>query len=104
MAFYVVGFEHPDAQGWQAQLGAHLSWLRLRVADGSVRASGPCVGAADRAAKLIMVAPDRPALDRIVATDPFAVHGLIANMTVEEWDPIFGAWAAESTMPTIGAG
>ena len=104
MAFYIVRFEHPDAQGWQQQLGAYLGWLRDRVADGTVRASGPLVGAPDRAATLIMAAPDRAALDAIIATDPFAIHGLIENMTVTQWDPIFGAWAAESTMPTLGGG
>ena len=99
MPFYVVRFEHPDGDGWRRELGAHIAWLRERVADGSVRASGPLPGAADRAAMLVMVAPDRTALDAIIATDPFAIHGLIQNMTVAQWDPIFGVWAAESSMP-----
>lgn len=104
MPFYVVRFEHPDAAGWRQQLGAHLAWLRERVADGTVRASGPLVDAPDRAAMLVMAAEDPAALEAIIATDPFAVHGLIENMTVTQWDPIFGAWAAESTMPGLGSG
>ena len=59
MPFYIVRFEHPDAAGWQREVGAHVAWLRERVADGSVRASGPLTGAADRAAMLVMVAADR---------------------------------------------
>ena len=104
MTFYVVRFEHPDEQGWRAQLAAHLAWLRERVADGSVRASGPLVGAADRAALLVMAAADQAALEAVIATDPFAVHGLIENMTIAAWDPLFGAWASQSTMPTLGSG
>ena len=102
MPFYIVRFEHPDAAGWQREVGAHVAWLRERVADGSVRASGPLTGAVDRAAMLVMVAADRKALDAIIATDPFAIHGLIENMTASEWDPIFGAWGAESSMPGLG--
>ena len=104
MSFFIVRFEHPDAQGWQEQLAAHLDWLREHVTDGSVRASGPLVGAPDRAALLIMAAPDRATLDAIIATDPFAVHGLIENMTVAEWDPLFGVWAKESSMPGLNVG
>lgn len=52
---------------------------------------------------LVMTAPDRAALEAVIATDPFAVHGLIENMTVAEWDPIFGAWGSESSMPGLGA-
>ena len=101
MPFFIVRFEHPDEAGWQQQLGAHIAWLRERVADGSVRASGPLVDAPDRAAMLVMSAANQIALEAIIATDPFAVHGLIENMTVTQWDPIFGAWGAESSMPTI---
>lgn len=41
-----------------------------------------------------MAAPDRGTLDAIIATDPFAVHGLADAMKVTERDPIFGAFAA----------
>lgn len=39
---------------------------------------------------LIIEAPDRSALDTIIASDPFAIAGLIEDMTVTEWEPIFG--------------
>ncbi len=104
MTFWVVRFEHPNGEGWQRELGAHIAWLRDRVADGGVRASGPLKDAPDRAAMLVMHADDRAALDAIIATDPFAIHGLIENMKVTQWDPIFGSWSAESTMPRLGGG
>ncbi|BCW87354.1 hypothetical protein sos41_04830 [Alphaproteobacteria bacterium SO-S41] len=46
-----------------------------------------------------MAAPDRPALETLIARDPFAIHGLIADMTITEWDPIFGVFNTESSMP-----
>ena len=42
---------------------------------------------------LIIDTPDRSALDAIIASDPFAVEGSIEDMTITEWDPIFGALA-----------
>ena len=50
----------------------------------------------------VMAAPDRAALDAIIATDPFAVPGLIAGMTVMAWDSLFGVWGGESSMPGLG--
>lgn len=99
MPLYVVRFHHPDADGWQQQLTAHIAFLQQLLRDGSLKASGPLVGAADKAALLLIEAPDRPALDAIIARDPFAEHGLIADMIVEEWDPLFSAFNALSSMP-----
>ena len=48
---------------------------------------------------LIIGAPDRTSLDQLIATDPFAEHSLIANMTINQWDPIFGAFNDRSSMP-----
>lgn len=77
----------------------HVGWLQDRLADGSLIASGPFTGDATRAALLIMSAADQGALMRLIESDPFSMAGLIANMTVREWDPIFGAFNAQSTMP-----
>ncbi len=42
---------------------------------------------------LIINVEDRVALDAMIATDPFHVEGLIEDMTVTTWDPMFGALA-----------
>lgn len=60
---------------------------------GHIKASGPLVGTDVRSAALIIEANDRSHLDAILASDPFAIHGLVEAMTVMEWDPIFGAFA-----------
>ena len=96
---YVVTYDHPDDTGWQAHVLPHIAWLQGRLRDGALVASGPFDGNEPRSAMLVMSAPDRSALEAIVATDPFAVHGLIENMTVRAWDPIFGAFNAASSRP-----
>ena len=97
MPLYVVTYTHPDATGWAAHLAAHVGYLQDLLAAGTLRASGPFTGAPDRRAMLILHAADRPALDALVDADPFAEHGLIADLTVAEWDPIFGAFNADSS-------
>lgn len=98
MTLYVVTYEHPDEEGWRAHLMPHIGWLQDRLADGTLLASGPLPDAGAKAALLIIAADDRAALDLLIATDPFAVEGLIANMSVRAWDPIFGAFNARSSM------
>ena len=99
MPIYVVTYEHPDDAGWAVHVMPHVAWLQDRVADGSLLASGPYEGTAVKSAMLLLKAADRAALDALIATDPFAKEGLIANMTVQAWDPIFGAFNAQSSMP-----
>ena len=99
MPLYVVTYEHPDEAGWREHVTPHVGWLQDRLADGSLLASGPFSGDATRTALPILTAPDREAVEALIATDPFAVHGLIADMTVREWDPIFGAFNARSSRP-----
>ena len=99
MSLWIVTFTHPDAVGWQRQLMPHIDYLRRLIDNNVLRASGPMPGEADKKAMLIIAAPDRAALDAIIAADPFAEHGLIGELTVTEWDPIFGVFNAESSMP-----
>ncbi len=99
MPLYVVTYDHPDADGWAVHLLPHVGWLKDRLADGSLLASGPFVAASERTAMLIIAVADRSALDLLIATDPFAIEGLIANLVVREWDPIFGAFNERSSRP-----
>lgn len=99
MPLFAVTYEHPDEEGWKRHVIPHVGWLQDRLKDGTLLASGPFSGTPVRSALLIMSAPDRAALDGLIASDPFAEHGLIENMSVSEWDPIFGAFNEQSTMP-----
>ena len=99
MPLYAVTYAHPDEAGWRTHVMAHVAYLQDLLREGALRASGPFTGTPVKSALLIISAPDRQALDALIARDPFAIHGLIADMTITEWDPIFGAFNAESSMP-----
>lgn len=99
MPLFVVTYEHPNEAGWKEHMMPHILWLQAQLKAGSLIASGPFSDRTVRPAMLILSAPDRPTLDALIATDPFAEQGLIDNMTVNEWDPIFGVFNAQSSMP-----
>jgi uncharacterized protein YciI len=99
MRVFIVTYEHPDNEGWQQHLMPHLTWLQDRLQDGSLIASGPFSEADVKSALLIMSAPDQATLESIIATDPFAIEGLIANIPIRLWDPIFGVFNDRSSMP-----
>lgn len=102
MSFFIVTMSHPDGDGWGRHVRAHVRYLEALVADGTLRASGPLRGTPLRTGFLIMLAKDRSDVEAIIAKDPFAVEGLIETLTIAEWDPLFGAFAAESS-GTAGA-
>ncbi len=99
MALWIVTYKHPDFEGWQRCLRDHVVYLQDLLASGVLRASGPINNVPDREAMLIIAAETREALMDIIAKDPFSREGLIDDMIVREWDPLFGAFNAESSMP-----
>ncbi len=96
MKFFVVTMTHPDGPGWGTHVMPHVEYLNGLIAQGKLRASGPVVGSALRAGLLIFKVQDRAELDALIAADPFAIEGLIEELTVTEWNPMFGAFAAEA--------
>lgn len=99
MPIFIVHYEHPDDAGWQEQLMPHVHYLQDLLAEGILLASGPLPDATVKSARLIINAENEEELDAIIARDPFAKHGLIANMIVAKWDPIFGVFNERSSMP-----
>ena len=104
MAFFTVTMTHPDGEGWGRHAAAHVAYLRALVAAGTLRASGPLFDGPLRAGFLIVHADTREEVEAIVAADPFAREGLIAALTIRRWDPLFGAFAAESSGELAGVG
>ena len=96
MPFFVVTMSHPDGPGWGQHAVPHVEYLKGLVAQGKLRASGPVVGSARRTGLLVFTVADRAELDALIAADPFAVEGLIEELTVTEWNPMFGAFADEA--------
>jgi uncharacterized protein YciI len=69
----------------------------VSIAEAATRASGPLVGTPVRSAMLILTAPTREQALEMIARDPYQIHGLISDMTVTEWDPLFGTYHDESS-------
>lgn len=90
MPFFVVTYTHPHEEGWRRHLRPHLDWLVQAVESGFLRASGPCLGNPVRSAMLVVTAADHQAALDLVSTDPYVIEGQVGDMTVIEWDPIFG--------------
>ncbi len=97
MPFFLVKMEHPDEAGWRRHRDAHGAYLRALVDNGSLRASGPITDMGVKAGFLILQAQDRDVVRTIIDADPFAIAGIVENLTINEWGPLFGAFAAESS-------
>jgi len=96
MTIYFVRFEHPDEAGWQRWVRPHVDWLNEQVSKGTIIAS---VGTTVRQGLLVMRAKDEPALIAVVQTDPFWVNGIVENLQITQWDPLFGAFRELSSNP-----
>ncbi|MFM5916190.1 MAG: YciI family protein [Novosphingobium sp.] len=100
MKFFVVTMTHPDGPGWGEHVLPHVEYLNGLITAGKLRASGPVVGGALRAGLLLFTVDGREELDALIAADPFAIEGLIEELTVTEWNPMFGAFAGEAAVHT----
>lgn len=101
MPFFMVTYVHRDAEGWRKHVIPHVQYLQAQLKEGSLRASGPLVGTPDRAALLIMTAPDKQAVLDLIELDPFKIEGLVDDMTVTEWDPMFGVFSKDESRGSI---
>lgn len=84
---------HPDGDGWGQHVMAHVAFLQQLIDAGSIRASGPVTDLGKRAGFIIMTADNREEIEKLIAQDPFSVEGLIDELTIIAWDPMFGAFA-----------
>lgn len=97
MAFFLVTMTHPDDDGWGRHVVAHVGYLQGLIEAGKIRASGPAYGLGKRAGFIIMTVADAQEARSLIAEDPFAIEKLIDDLTIVEWDPMFGAFAADSS-------
>ena len=92
MAIFTVMMAHPDGEGWNKHLKPHVDYLLKILQQGKLKASGPLKGTALRSGFLVISATDRAEVEKIIADDPFAIAGLIVELVITEWDPVFGAF------------
>lgn len=97
MAFFIVSMSHPNEEIWKEHIDAHMAHLHALLREGTLRASGKVVDASVKTGLLLLVARDRPAVEGIIASDPFARAGAIGELKITEWDPFLGLFAAESS-------
>jgi len=71
----------------------HRAWLAAQAQAGVLLGSGPFADGAP-GALLVLRAADEDALGAVLAQDPFAREGLVAQTDVRGWDLILGPWAA----------
>lgn len=88
---------HPDGPLWGQHVKPHVEYLLALVDQGVVKASGPLKGLPLRAGFIIIKAADEEEVRRIVKEDPFAKEDLIVDLTINEWDPLFGDFSQESS-------
>jgi len=93
MSTWVIAYVHPDQERWNQFLEPHLHWIEQHLDDGRIIASGPLPDEQQLSALIIMDARDRDHVDQLLAGDPFVAEGLVTELTVQRWEPIFGLLA-----------
>ncbi|WP_309130178.1 YciI family protein [Brevibacterium sp.] len=88
---YVYG---PDTETRMAHRPAHREWQSQLHEAGTVLASGPLDDEPTPGGLLIMQAADKQEITRLLADDPYASIGVIAETSVRGWTPVFGPLAA----------
>ncbi len=95
MSFYLVTMTHPDGDGWGRHLAAHVGFLNRLIDAGQIRVSGPINGLGKRAGFIIMTVANIEEARELIEQDPFALEGLIDELTIVEWTPMFGSLEGE---------
>lgn len=90
MKYYVVTFTHTKIVGWAIYLHAHVKYLKKLLKEDKLQISGPGVGTPVRSAQLVFKVTDEKELDKLVAGDPYSIHGLVASSTKNLWDVQWG--------------
>jgi len=102
MAFFLVTMTHPDGDGWGRHVRAHVDYLQSLISAGKIRASGPVSGLGKRAGFILMTVGRLEEAQRLVADDPFSIEGLVEELTIVEWDPMFGAFSKDQSRRSGG--
>ena len=102
MQYHIVTFTHTKLFGWAVYLHAHVKYLKKLLKEDKLQISGPGVGTPVRSAQLVFKETDRTELDKLVAGDPYSIHGLVASSTVNLWDVKVGSMLKPATPDSEG--
>jgi uncharacterized protein len=91
MPTYAVRYTYDERTDVRDQVRpSHRDYL---LAQDSLLGSGPFEDGAP-GALLVFGTADRAELDTVLAADPFALEGLIADTDVREWAVVLGPWSS----------
>ena len=99
LPYFLTTMMHPDGKGWGQHVSAHVAFLNRLIHAGHILVSGPFSGLGKRAGFIIMTVANISEAHDLIAQDPFAVEGLIDELTILEWTPMFGS--LDGTGPVV---
>jgi uncharacterized protein YciI len=99
LPYFLTTMTHPDGEGWGQHVSAHVAFLKRLIHAGHILVSGPVSGLGKRAGFIIMTVANISEARDLIAQDPFAVEGLIDELTILEWTPMFGS--LDGTGPVV---
>ncbi|MFC8180186.1 YciI family protein [Rhodococcus sp. NPDC057297] len=90
MPMFVVEYTYtPETSGGRDDHRTdHRAWIHEMVRRKTIRSSGPL--ADHSGAMFIVECPDRDAVARLFAHDPFNRAGLVADVRISQWAPTVG--------------
>ncbi|MDX2355580.1 YciI family protein [Dietzia sp. PP-33] len=93
MPLFAVSYRYEAAQtdDREANKPAHRGWLSAQVDAGTIRTVGPFTDGSG--ALLVVESDDVDAARALVADDPHCLRGMVSEITVREWKPVFGVLA-----------
>lgn len=97
MSIFIARMEHPEGPLWNTYVIEHIEYLKVLIEQGHLLASGPVKGSPLRAGFLIFKADSKLAVQALIDEDPFAREHIISALTIEQWDPLFGLLAEQSS-------
>lgn len=97
MSIFITRMEHPKGPLWNMYVIEHVEYLQALIEQGHLLTSGPVTDSPLRAGFLIFKADSKLEVHALINEDPFARENIISALTIEQWDPLFGLLAGESS-------
>lgn len=92
MTYFIVKYLHTDLDGWNKFLEAHIAYLNEQVNQHKLIVSGPVKDShpGKKEAFLIFQINDKAELLALLKQDPYWYEGLVADYSINQWQPMFG--------------
>lgn len=97
MSIFIARMEHPKGPLWNMYVIEHVEYLQALIERGHLLTSGPVTDSPLRAGFLIFKANSKLEVQALINEAPFARENIISALTIEQWDPLFGLLAGESS-------